>query len=57
LRAGRRRNDVAAANRDDLLTKPIFTFPGHDEEQLILYVMTVEGKRLLSWRNDVHRAT
>src|SRR6516165_6972507 len=57
LRAGRRGNDVAAANRDDLLAKPIFALARHDEEQLVLYVVTVEGKSLLAWRNDVHRAT
>jgi hypothetical protein len=57
LRAGLRGNDVAAANRDDLLAKPIFTLARHDEEQLVLHMMTVEGKRLLAWRNDVHRAT
>src|SRR5262249_13105726 len=57
LRAGRSGNDVAAANWEDLLAKPIFTVAGHDEEQLVLHMMTVEGKSLLAWWNDVHRAT
>ena len=57
LRAGWRANDVPAANRHCFLAEPIFTLAGHDEEQLILHVMTVEWKRLLAGRNDVHRAT
>src|SRR5437764_11655104 len=57
LRTGWRGNDVAGANRDSGLAKPIFAFSGYNEEQLVLYMMTMEGKCLLSWRNNVHRAT
>jgi hypothetical protein len=57
LRTGWLGNDVAGANRDSGLAKPIFAFPGYNEEQLVLYMMTMEGKCLLSWRNNVHRVT
>src|SRR5262249_19118330 len=53
--AGRRGDDVAAANRDGRVAKPIFAFAGHDEEQLVHDVMPMEGERLLAGRHDVHR--
>jgi hypothetical protein len=57
LCAGRRGDDVAAANRDGRVAKPICAFARHDEEQLVHDVMPMEGERLLAGRYDVHRAT
>src|SRR5262249_44928350 len=57
LGAGRRGDNVAAANWHGRVAKPVFTLARHDEEQLVRHVMAVEGERLLAGRHDVHGAT
>src|SRR5262249_10279786 len=56
LGAGRRRDDVPGADRQNLVAVAIFAFAGHDEEQLVQHVMAMERKRLLAGRHDVNRA-